>query len=254
MNDTIRLVFCIFLALNTTTAAAQQFEWPEEPENLQVLAEGTKGNQLGAIMRGFVRALDVRCEHCHVGEGNDLTKFDFASDDRAAKRKARVMIEMVRSLNQDHLTKLATVDDSQESVARVTCMTCHHKLNRPVMLGEVLADTIRDEGIDAAVTRYHELRERYYGGFSFDFSAGELARLGERLGKAGDVTSGIRLIELEVELNGESPSVLFTLGGLQASGGLADDAIQSFTRGMALAPDGWKPFFQAELDKLAAQD
>lgn len=31
----------------TCTAHAQEFRWPEEPENLQVLPEGTKGAALG---------------------------------------------------------------------------------------------------------------------------------------------------------------------------------------------------------------
>jgi hypothetical protein len=58
------------------------------------------------------------------------------------------------------------------------------------------------------------------------------------------------LIELEIEMNGESPAALFSLGGVQAKGGMTDDAIRSFTRGQELAPAGWKPFFQAELEKL----
>ncbi len=43
--------------------------------------------------------LGVRCEHCHVGEGNDLSKFDFASDARPAKAVARKMILMLRAIN-----------------------------------------------------------------------------------------------------------------------------------------------------------
>lgn len=251
MNNTIRVVFGLVSAFAAFSAHAQQFQWPQEPENLQVLPEGTRGNELGSIMRGFAGALDVRCEHCHVGEGNDLTQFDFAADDKAPKRKARIMVEMVRALNDDHLGKLSHVDEEMEPALQVTCMTCHRRQTRPRMLEDILIDTISTDGVDAGVAKYHALREKYYGGFSFDFSSGALIRMGEQLGKSGDFDSGARFIELEIEMNGESPAAYYSLGGVQVAGGMTADAVQSYTKGMALAPEGWKPFFQAELDKLA---
>ena len=196
MKNMISVVLGAVLTFAAMSVPAQQFQWPEEPENLQVLPDGTAGNQLGAIMRGFVSALDVRCEHCHVGEGNDLTQFDFVSDDKAAKRKARVMIEMVQALNDEHLVKLSGVDEHKSPTLQVTCMTCHRKQVRPVMLQAVLADTISSDGIDAAIGQYHELREQYYGGFSFDFSAGGLTRIGEQRGWPGYFFSAVGFIEL----------------------------------------------------------
>jgi hypothetical protein len=247
-NRVIYSVLLIFVAAQT--AHSQGFRWPEEPENLQVLPEGTKGTELGRIMRGFASSLGVRCEHCHVGEGSDLTQFDFPADDKATKRKARIMLEMVMALNTDYLPKLSTVDDQKSPALEVTCMTCHRRNNRPVMLQDILVDTINADGIDAAESKYRELREQYYGGFSFDFSAGALTGLGEKLGDNGDFESAIRIIRLEIEMNGESPSVYYTLGGVQASADLVSDAIDSFSKGMEMAPDGWKPFFQTELDRL----
>ncbi len=247
-NRVIYSVLLIFVVAQS--AHSQGFRWPEEPENLQVLPEGTKGTELGRIMRGFASSLGVRCEHCHVGEGSDLTQFDFPADDKATKRKARIMLEMVMALNTDYLPKLSTVDDQKSPALEVTCMTCHRRNNRPVMLQDILVDTINADGIDAAESKYRELREQYYGGFSFDFSAGALTGLGEKLGDNGDFESAIRIIRLEIEMNGESPSVYYTLGGVQASADLVSDAIDSFSKGMEMAPDGWKPFFQTELDRL----
>lgn len=251
MKNTIPVVFGIVVTFAALSVPAQQFQWPEDPENLQVLPEGTNGNELGTIMRGFVTSLDVRCDHCHVGEGNDLMKFDFASDDKAAKRKARVMIEMVQALNNEHMARLSSIEEQKAPTLQVTCMTCHRKQTRPVMLQDILIDTVSSVGIDTAVAKYHELRERYYGGFSFDFSPGTLTRVGEQLGNSGDAESAVRMIELEIEVNGETPTVLYALGGAQAAGGMTEAAVQSFTKGKELAPEGWKPFFQAELDKLA---
>ena len=131
-------------------------------------------------------------------------------------------------------------------------MTCHRRNNRPVMLQDILVDTISSDGIDAAESKYRELREQYYGGFSFDFGAGALTGLGEKLGNNGDFESAIRIIELEIEMNGDSASVYFTLGGIQASADLVSDAIDSFSKGMEMAPDDWKPFFQSKLDRLTS--
>jgi len=240
----------IAVALASGSAFAQGFKWPEEPENLQVLPEGTGGAQLGKIMRGFASSLGVRCEHCHVGEGPDLTQFDFPSDEKATKLKARLMIAMVTALNQEHLPKLSEIEDREKPILQVECMTCHRSLSRPVMLGDVLSATIESEGVDAAIAEYRDLRDEYYGGFSYDFSEGMLTGLGEQLGDDGDFESAIRLIELEIEMNGESAAILYTLGGVQAAADLTIDAIDSFSNGMDMAPNDWKPFFQSELDRL----
>ena len=47
---------------------AQQWSWPEKPENLQVLPKDWPGQRLAPVMRGFSRTLGVRCSYCHVGE------------------------------------------------------------------------------------------------------------------------------------------------------------------------------------------
>ena len=241
------------IALDGNQAYAQQFSWPEEPENLQVLGDDIKGAKLGQVMRGFATSLGVRCEHCHVGEGMDLTKFDFPADDKPAKRKARLMLEMVAALNDTHLSQLSEIEARIEPNLQINCITCHRRQPRPVMLGDILLQKIELEGIDAAIAEYRDLRERYYGGFSYDFSAGALTGLGEQLSKDGDYESAIRLIKLEIEMNGESPSVYYTLGGIQAGVNLVYDAITTYTKGLALAPEDWKPFFQTELDQLTGK-
>ncbi len=45
---------------------AQEWSWPEKPQNLQVLPKDWPGSRLRAPMTGFTRALGVRCSHCHV--------------------------------------------------------------------------------------------------------------------------------------------------------------------------------------------
>ncbi len=235
--------------LNVPGLQAQGFRWPEDPQNIQVLPPEAKGQALGQIMRGFATALGVRCQHCHVGQG-DLADFDFESDDKPAKEKARLMWEMVQAINGTHLAKLAQLGVHDADRLQVTCMTCHRGNSRPVMLGDVLAATIDTAGIDAAVAQYKQLREENYGGFAYDFTAASLLGLSEQLARAGKADAAIRMARLEIEVNGESSNAYFTLGQVQARAGLRDDAIKSFERGEALAPDDAKRFFRAQIDRL----
>jgi photosynthetic reaction center cytochrome c subunit len=99
------------------------------PKNLQVLPKELTRQQVTNIMRGFTRALGVRCPYCHVGEeGADLSTFDFASDEKPTKKSGRVMLQMLEDVN----TKLAAVGDKPEGEPRVTCYTCHRGQPKPL--------------------------------------------------------------------------------------------------------------------------
>ncbi len=111
-------------------ARAQQNPIPEKFTNLQVLPKDITRAQLVPIMRNFAQHLGVRCEHCHVGEGNDLSKFDFASDARPAKATARKMLTMVNTINGTLLEGVGT--PPPPGTNRVTCFTCHRGAKTPL--------------------------------------------------------------------------------------------------------------------------
>jgi hypothetical protein len=95
-------------------------------KNLQVFPKDTTGATLVGAMKAFTNALGVRCEHCHVGEGDDLTKFDFVADTRPAKEIARKMLKMTAGLND------AVKDIGQPSSSpKITCFTCHQGQKKP---------------------------------------------------------------------------------------------------------------------------
>ena len=244
------VMIVVFLLVNVASSPAQGFRWPEEPKNLKALPQGTKGAQLGRIMRGFASALKVRCEYCHVGEGPNLTTFDFASDEKITKRKARLMIQMVQAINQTHVSRLADLDPSLKELVEVTCMTCHRTATKPQMLEDLLAKTIETDGIEAARAQYRDLRKKHYGGFAYDFSEGTLSSLAERLASKGSADAALRILDLETEVNGESASTYFTRGTIEANAGMRDQAINSFERGLELAPEDWKSFFRQQIAKL----
>lgn len=98
------------------------------PKNLQVLPKEMTRQQVTNIMRGFTRGLGVRCPYCHVGEeGADLSTFDFASDEKATKKAARVMIKMLADVND----KLSMIGDKPVGEPRVSCWTCHRGEAKP---------------------------------------------------------------------------------------------------------------------------
>ena len=106
--------------------SARTAQLPSKFTNLQVLPKDISGADLVNMMKGFTRALGVRCEHCHVGEGNDLTKFDFTADTKPTKVTARKMLTMTATLND------AVKDIGEPSkTPKITCFTCHQGAVKP---------------------------------------------------------------------------------------------------------------------------
>jgi Photosynthetic reaction centre cytochrome C subunit len=123
------LLVGVLIAFAGGSAATQAPQIPEKFTNLKVLPADITRQRLVDIMRGYARGLGVRCEHCHLGEGNDLSKFDFASDDRPAKAIARKMIGMLASINE----QLAKVGDpALEGTDKATCFSCHRGEKKPL--------------------------------------------------------------------------------------------------------------------------
>lgn len=91
--------------------------------NLTVLPRDITNQQLIPLMQGFEAALGVTCEHCHVffGQGNAMN--NMASDDKQAKKTARLMLLAARDFN----AKLTPADLGKQAanITPVMCGTCH---------------------------------------------------------------------------------------------------------------------------------
>ena len=109
--------------------SGQQNPIPEKFTNLQVLPKAITRAELVPIMRSFALGLGVRCEHCHVGEGNDLSKFDFAADTRPAKAVARQMMRMLARLEREDLKGVG--DPARQP--KLSCYTCHRGEKTPAV-------------------------------------------------------------------------------------------------------------------------
>jgi len=94
---------------------------PAAPQNLQVLPKDTPAAEVRAMMTGFAQGLGVQCSYCHVAEGRG-GRNDFAADEKAPKKVARVMMKMVMNNNE---MIAAAVGKPAADVVKVQCATCH---------------------------------------------------------------------------------------------------------------------------------
>ena len=213
-------------------AGAQGFEWPEEPENLEVLT-GFSGERLSPVMRGFSRALGVRCVYCHVGEEDaPLSELDFVSDDNDRKRTTRTMLRMLGVINDS----LSSIDWGAEARVNMWCHTCHRGRPRPMTLAEELGEIYRRDGVDAALAHYEELRAGFYGRGAYDFGEGSLNEFGYEAMEAEDYAGAQAVFERNLEFYPGSSNAHDSLGEALAARGDTARAIAAYERAVALEP------------------
>jgi tetratricopeptide (TPR) repeat protein len=224
----------LIAVLATLVRAAGHAQIAETFTNLKVLPGDTARSELMGVMRGFTSALGVRCEHCHVGDpAAGLREFDFASDEKETKRTARVMLRMVSEINGKLLP-----ETGRESLIAVRCVTCHRGLARPESLEDVILAKIVDEGLDAGLTAYRELREAHYGGGAYDFSAVSLDDVTEALAKEKDDYEGAMAVnELNLEFNPTAAYTLTLHARLLLHAGDREGAIETLTRAIEANPE-----------------
>ena len=161
-----------------------------DPTNLKIL-KVTTGAEVNQIMRTFTSGLGVQCSYCHVQEGRG-GRNDMASDEKRTKLAARQMIVLARDINQ----KLpAAVNKPAEEATRVSCATCHRGVPIPRALADILTDTEKDKGIDAAIAQYWDLRKNFFGRAAYDFGEPSLIAAATRL-TSDKPDAALKLLEI----------------------------------------------------------
>lgn len=222
------------LAAALVLAAPVKAQIPDTFENLQVLPKDIARNELTAVMRGFSFATGYRCSNCHVGEeGQPFSTYDFASDDKALKRKARQMLKMVQAINGEYLSALP---ERREPNVAVTCSTCHGGVARPEPIESLLERTALEDGADAAQARYKELRERYFGGRAYDFGVRPLLETGTSLARGDHVPEAMAVMDLALEFYPDSPQAWFATGQLREAAGDTEGALAAYRKTLELDP------------------
>jgi hypothetical protein len=201
-----------------------------EPTNLQVFPKEMTRAQIVPIMQGFTQALGVRCEYCHIDEGRGGRQ-DYAADDKAPKKTARVMLRMTGDVNAKLKSELTSAHGVQ-----VQCVTCHRGVAIPRQLADVVADTAAEKGIPAAIDQYRDLRKRYYGTSAYDFGENTLITLAlrQRQAKPDDA---LQWLQLNVELNPKSARSYLMMAQIQNQKGDKDAAIKNVEKAIEAEPD-----------------
>jgi tetratricopeptide (TPR) repeat protein len=217
-----------------TAAQAPAFP-PAKLTNIKFFPKDIPVRALLDTMRGFTRALGVRCSYCHVARDTaDLASYNFASDDKATKRKARVMLGMAADINHKYLTKLP---ERVTPAASVTCVTCHRGVSVPRPIEQIVQAAYATGGADSAEAVYRALRQRYYGRSAYDFGETPLAEVAGDLRSQGKLADAVRLYVLNTTF---LPTSAFAhrqaAAGYLAAGDTAQ-AIAFFQKAIAINPN-----------------
>lgn len=89
--------------------------------------------------------------------------------------------------------------------------------------------------LGGAVARYDDLRQRYYGGFAYDFQSGSLDALATRLFEA-DPAAALAFLQLNLRHNPETTRTHRLLGEAYALQGDTTAAVNHLRRSLELEP------------------
>lgn len=230
----VRLSLAALLLPASLLAQSGRFP-PDSLRNIKVLPATMTPREVVGMMRGFATSLGVRCQYCHVGEeGQPLDQFNFASDDKATKATARIMIQMVQAINGQHLSQIS---QRQSAAVTVTCQTCHRGVAIPRPLGDVIATTAQASGLDSAVRAYRALRERYYGRAAYDFGELTLVLATDGLTQARRFDDALGLLRLNMEFFPQSSQTQTSMGEVFRTRGDTAAAIAAYRQALVLNPN-----------------
>ena len=232
----MRLTLLAFAATAVATSnAAAQFP-PIKLTNLKYFSKKLPVRSLTDSMRYFTRALGVRCQYCHVAgtDPNDLASYNFASDEKPTKVKARIMLKMVASINQDHLRKLPSRSTPPLGVA---CITCHRGVALPQPIEQIVLAAHAAGGVDSAESVYRALRQRYYGAAAYDFGEVPLTDAADALRGQGHAADALRLYLLNTALLPTSGYAHRQAAGGYLAAGDTTSAIAMFEKALAINPN-----------------
>lgn len=204
-------------AVTGGVAVAQE---PGGYENLQILPDDIDRSELSRIMLanlsglGLARRANEGCLFCHVGSMDvPSDQWDWASDEKPMKVKARTMMAMVRQINEGWLSTIERTYD-----AEVGCYTCHAGRTNPMPLDALLFQAYEEGGPDALIDRYRELRRRYFAADAYDFRTRTLAEVAQRVAESGAFEDAAAIHRLNVDHTDDPEAVrgLIRLRMLQA--------------------------------------
>jgi tetratricopeptide (TPR) repeat protein len=200
--------------------------------NLQILPKDMPRPQVIATMQAFTQSLGVACNYCHVQEGRG-GRNDFASDEKAPKKAARGMMILARDVNAN---LPEAVGKAADATTRVGCATCHRGVPIPKQIADVVADASATGGSAAGLAKFKELREKFYGGQSYDFSEGGLLAVAQRAQTANKTDDAIAYLQANLEYYPKSARTYVAMAQLKNGKGDKAGAIAALEKAVELDP------------------
>jgi tetratricopeptide (TPR) repeat protein len=239
---------CLTITLVVLPMSISHAQIPDEFTNLKVLPAHVSKGELLETMKSFTQALDVRCVTCHVGEeGQPLSTFDFASDEKEEKLTARTMLRMVNAINGEYLSKL----EDDDHPPKISCMTCHRGQRHPQTTGEALDAAYAAGGVDSVISCYRGLRSEFYGGGGYDFREPALNSFAAGLSSAGKPDEAVRVLMLNAEFHPESDRVHALIGMSYMESGDPERAEASLRKALELNPNN--PWVKQMLERISGE-
>jgi len=217
------VLFAVLFALLAAPAVAQAPAQRARPLDMQAIAA----------------ALGVECSYCH-GQSGSSAGPALTATGKPRFDVARAMIAMTDDLN----TRIqSATEKSATDIVRVDCVTCHRGVAIPRQLSDIITRAAVQQGPEAATSIYRDLRTRYYGRQSYDFSEDTLLGVADRLVQ-GRPAAAIALADLNLEFNPKSARSYLIKGIAQTRQIDNEAAVASFKKSLELDPNngvtqGW---------------
>ena len=250
MSRTPVLVLGIFVAAAASAAAqapAGGAPTPPPPPmtNLQIIPKDTPRPQVLQQMQAIAASLGVQCNYCHVMEGRG-GRSDMAADDKATKKAARGMMLLAREIN----SKLPeSIGKAPEATTRVGCATCHRGVPIPKQITDVVTDAASAGGAAAGLAKYRELREKFYGGQSYDFSENGLLATAQRAIAANKPDDALAYLQANVDYYPKSARSYLAMSQAHLAKQDKAGAIKDLEKALDLDPNNTQAKTQLETIK-----
>ena len=109
----------------------------------------------------------------------------------------------------------------------------------------------RHRGASAGVAKYKELREKYYGGQSYDFSEGGLIAIARRAQMANKLDDALAYLQANLEYFPKSSRTYQAMSQVKNAKGDKEGAIKDLEKAVELDPANQQA--QAQLKQLKGQ-
>ena len=230
-----------------TPAGGGQATPPPPMTNLQIIPKDTPRPQVIQTMQAIAASLGVQCNYCHVQEGRG-GRNDFATDEKAPKKAARGMMLLTREINE----KLApAVGKAADATTRVGCATCHRGVPIPKQITDIVTDAAASGGATAGLAKFKELREKFYGGQSYDFSENGLIAIAQRANTANKADDALAYLNVNLEYYPKSARTYGLLAQIKNTKGDKAGAIKDLEKAVELDPNNAQA--KAQLQQLKGQ-